>query len=118
MFNSIINSHKNLKQKKKATSSKKLRNTFLSIYDYNSPTTASGSTASGPHTTSGALKKVLAMAKNNSQIHDVNTVSINSINGKPLMIKVNNDANGLMEFNNSMQDRSNVSISLKITDYR
>lgn len=68
MFNSIINSHKNLKSvnRKKdrgdtisPNSYSKFRNTFLSIYDYSSPSTASGSKNSRAPTTSAALKKML-----------------------------------------------------------
>jgi len=67
MFNSIINSHKMQKSRKKTSSRKsrkglspnsysKFRNTFLSLYDYNSPTTASRSSNSRPPTTTAALK--------------------------------------------------------------
>lgn len=124
MFNSIINSQKNLKQRKKTTSRKKhrdtitpnsyskFRNTFLSMYDYNSPTTASGSTNSGPITTSAALKKMLSVPKHNSHMHDVNTVSINSCNGKPLMIKVGNDNKGLIEYNNYLRQTSKTPLNV------
>jgi hypothetical protein len=75
MFNSIINSHKNVKTRKKSSNKKnrkamspntysKFRNTFLSIYDYNSPTTATGSSKSGMGTTTNAtLQKLLSDKK-------------------------------------------------------
>lgn len=90
MFNSIINSQKSINQRKKTTSRKKnrdngtpnqyskFRNSFLSMYDMNSPTTASGSSKPRVQTTSATLKKMLMSSKNNSQIQDVNTVIINS----------------------------------------
>ena len=92
MFNSIINSQKSHKQRKKTTSKKKkrdsgtsssdrgiksyskFRNTFLSMYDYSSPTAAPSSTK--VQTTSAALKKMLDGSK--KQLQDVNTVIINS----------------------------------------
>lgn len=79
MFNSIINSHKNLKTRKKTSSRKKnrgtvspssyskFRNTFLSMYDYSSPAGASRSKNSGPPTTNEALKLMLSNKK--SAIH-------------------------------------------------
>jgi hypothetical protein len=89
MFNSIINSQKNINQRKKTTSQKKrdngtpnqyskFRNSFLSMYDMNSPTSASGSSKPRVQTTSATLKKMLVSSNNNSQIQDVNTVIINS----------------------------------------
>ena len=122
MFNSIISSHKNQKSRKKTSSRKKarkgvspnqyskFRNTFLSMYDYNSPTTASRSSNTRMPTTNVALKKLLSDKKksnydniNNwllsSQIQDINAVSINSCNGKPLIVTVGNDSRGLVEYN-------------------
>lgn len=129
MFNSIISSHKNLKTRKKTSSrqknrektspgaSSKFRNTFLSQYDYNSPTTASGSTNSGPATTTNALQKLLCDQKVhahndenlntdpsfinnllNSKISDLNGVNINSCNGQPLMIKIGNESEPMADY--------------------
>lgn len=112
MFNSIINSQKNINQRKKTTSQKKnrnngtpnqyskFRNSFLSMYDMNSPTSASGSSKPRVQTTSATLKKMLMSSTNNSQIQDVNTVIINSWNDKPMTIRVNNDPKSPTIFEN------------------
>jgi hypothetical protein len=140
MFNSIINNHKNQKSRKKTSSRKKSRkgispnsyskfkNTFLSMYDYNSPTTASRSSVARPPPTSIALKKLLSDKKCRkssakydsnmnhdrsylntlltSKMQDINAVSINSCNGKPLMVKVGNESRGLVEYNNYLRQTS------------
>ena len=112
----------------------KFRNTFLSMYDYNSPTTASGSKNSVPPTTSETLKRMLSDKKKptnreenqlkqdasyintliNSKIHDVNTVSISSWNGKPLMIKVGNENKGIIEYNNFLRQASKTPVSVDL----
>lgn len=92
MFNSIINNHKSQKLRKKSSSSKKsrkgispntytkFRNTFLSMYDYNSPTTMSRSSGPRPPTTSVALKKLLSDKKHAMYENQAQDVSyINSI---------------------------------------
>ena len=105
------------------------------MYDYNSPTTASGSKNSMPPTTTETLKRMLSDKKKpterwetqlkqdasyintliNSKIHDVNTVSISSCNGKPLMIKVGNENKGIIEYNNFLRqaNKTPVSVDLK-----
>lgn len=113
MFNSIISSQRCQKQRKKTGSRKKnrdtatpssyskFRNTFGDLIIQQQPsTTVSGSTNSGGKTTTAALKRMLNNYKSQPEIRDVGTVNISSCNGKPLMIKVNNDAVSLMEYNN------------------
>lgn len=112
----------------------KFRNTFLSMYDYNSPTTASGSKNSMPPTTTETLKRMLSDKKRpsdhwethlkqeasyintliNSKINDVNTVSISSCNGKPLMIKVGNENKGIIEYNNFLRQASKTPVSVDL----
>lgn len=133
MFNSITNSQKYLKKNVEMispTTYSKFRNTFLSMYDYNSPTTASGSTTSGPGNISTALKKMLTNKKQcsvdresqikqdasyinnliNSKINETNTVTINSSNGKPLMINVGPDAKGLVEYSDYIRQASKTPV--------
>lgn len=123
----MMSKNKNSKQRKKSSSRKKkrdtaasssdrglnsyskFRNTFLSMYDYTSPTPSRISCNAKsnklinhpqPITTSATLKK---MFKNNKKEYkDVNTVIINSCNDKPLMIKVNSESNkGLVHYNSN-----------------
>ena len=138
MFNSIINSQRCQKQRKKTGSRKKnrdtatpssyskFRNTFGDLMIQQQPsTTASGSTNSGGKTTTAALRKMLSNYKSQPAIHDVGAVNISSCNGKPLMIKVNNDAAGLMEYNNYLHQTCKAPVNidtqkevLKILDER
>ena len=83
MFNSIINSQKTLKHKKSSSKKKrdmatpstnsKFRNTFLSQYDMNSPSTHSLSKCQEKNmTTSASIKNALSSNRAGSQLQDIN----------------------------------------------
>jgi len=134
MFNSIVSSQRSQKRKKSASRKKirdtttpssysKFKNAFGDLM-MQTPGNPSRSPNAGGRTTD-ALKNMLNGYKNQTEIHEVGTVNISGCNGKPLMIKVNNESKGLVEYNNFLRTQSKAPLNmetqkevLKILDQR
>jgi len=123
MFNSIVSNQRSQKRKKNISRKKirdtttpssysKFKNAFGDLMVH-TPENPSQSPNAGGRTTTDALKNMLNGYKSQADIHEVGTVNISGCNGKPLMIKVNNDSKGLVEYNNFLRTQSKAPLNLE-----